>query len=99
MLNFVFFWSILANLHTCNSHPNRVSYYRQNLDELIIDGFGHSNGFACIDAHGFENLYSLSFDKIELTIFQKKLLETYISEKGIRYSYWLFDILKSICSD
>ena len=75
-VKFCFIWSILANLHTCNSHPNRVSYYRHYLDELIIDGFGHSNGFACDDAHRFEKLYSLSFNKLEIIFHQKKLLET-----------------------
>ena len=74
-VRFCFIWSILANFRTCNSHPIRVSYYRQYLDKLIIDGFGHSNGFACSDAHRFEKFYSLSFNKLELNNLSKKILE------------------------
>ena len=35
-----YIWSILAKkLHLCeNDHPNRVSKYRQDFDELNIDG-------------------------------------------------------------
>ena len=43
---FCFLWSILASLHPCeNSHPNRVSTYRQYFYELSIDDFDFSNGF------------------------------------------------------
>ena len=34
---YCFIWSILASLHPCNNnHPNRVSNYKQNFDELNV---------------------------------------------------------------
>ena len=37
---FCFIWLILASLHPCDhDHPNRVSNYKQNFDELNIDCF------------------------------------------------------------
>ena len=52
---YCFLWSILAYLHPCNNnHPNRVSSYRQYLNELNIEGFDFTNGFKCSDVHKFE---------------------------------------------
>ena len=52
-----FLCSIFAYLHPCNiNHPNRVSKYRQNFDELNIEGFDFTNGFKCNDVLKFEKL-------------------------------------------
>ena len=49
--------SILAKLHSCeNDHPIRVSKYRQNFDELNIEGFNFTNKFKCSDVQNFEKL-------------------------------------------
>ena len=46
---YCFHWSTLASLHPCeNSHPNRVSKYREIFIEINIDGFYFSNGIRCI---------------------------------------------------
>ena len=53
--NYCFRWSILSHLHPCeNSHPNRVSNYRQNFNELNTDGFHFDNGNICSDVYIFE---------------------------------------------
>ena len=45
-----FIWSILAKLHPCEiDHPNRVSNYKQHVDELNIEGFDFTTGFRCIN--------------------------------------------------
>ena len=42
---YCFLWSIMAHIHPCkNNHPNRVSNYRQNFNELNIQGFDFTNG-------------------------------------------------------
>ena len=47
---YCFIWSILASLHPCgNSHPNRVSNYREWFDELNIDVCDFSNEVRCKD--------------------------------------------------
>ena len=58
MLNFenkdtyCFIWSKLAQLHPCNnSHPNRVSNYKQYFNDLNINGFDFSKGFKSSDVH------------------------------------------------
>ena len=67
-MKYCFVWSILASLHPCeNDHPNRVSIYNQFFNELNIVGFDFTNGFKCIDMHGFEKLNNLS-----LNIYGKK---------------------------
>ena len=49
---FCFFLSILVSLYPCKiTHLNRVSSYRQNFDELNIDGFDFSLVFKCSDVH------------------------------------------------
>ena len=58
---YCFLWSILAYLHPCNNnHPNRVSNYKQNFNELNIDGFDFTNGFKCSDVHKIEKINNLS---------------------------------------
>ena len=65
---FCFLWSILAKLYPCkNNHTNRVSNYKQYLNELNIQGFDFSNGFKCTDVHRFNELITLS-----VNIFEKK---------------------------
>ena len=62
-----FLWSILAYLHPCNNnHPNRVSNYRQNIDELNIQGFDFTNGFKCSYVQKFNELKKLSVNIFEL---------------------------------
>ena len=68
---YCFSWSILAYLHPCNNiHPNRVSNYRQNFDELNIQGFDFTNGFKCSDVHKSNELNSLSVNIFELNFYQ-----------------------------
>ena len=63
---FCFFCSIIVRLHPCeNIHPNKVSNYRQNFNEIIIDGFDLSNGFKCNNIHKSEKLYTLSINLFE----------------------------------
>ena len=72
---YCFIWSILASLHPCNNnHPNRVSNYKQNFDELNIRVFDFTNGFKCSDVHKFEKLNNLSINIFELNFYrdQKK---------------------------
>ena len=86
---FCFIWSILASLHPCNSnHPNRVSYYKQNFDEVNINGLGFANGFKCSDVHKFNELNNLSVNIFELNFFQDqnkwrhKLITIEVSENN-----------------
>ena len=68
---YCFLRSILAYLHPCNSnHPNRVSNYKQNFNELNINGFDFTNGFNCRDVHKFNELNNLSVEKFEIIFYQ-----------------------------
>ena len=68
---YCFLWSILAHLHPCqNSHPNRVSNYRQYFNELKIEGIDFTNGFKTSDVVKFEKLNSLSINIFELKFYQ-----------------------------
>ena len=68
---YCFLWSILAYLHLCKcSHPNRVSNYKQYLNELNIQGFDFSRGFKCSDVHKFNELNNLSVNIFELNFYQ-----------------------------
>ena len=68
-----FLWSILAYLHPCNnSHPNRVTNYRQYFDELNIQGFDFTNGFKCTDFHKFNEINNLSVNIFELNFYQNQ---------------------------
>ena len=51
---YCFLWSILAILQPCkNSHPNKVTKYRQYFDQLKVRGFDFTNGFKYNDVHQF----------------------------------------------
>ena len=53
----IFLWSILVGLEPCEiSHPNGVSNYRQNFNEINIQDFDFSNGFECSGNYKFEKL-------------------------------------------
>ena len=66
-----FIWSLLASLHPCNSnHPNRVSNNKHYSEELNIQGFDFTNGFACSDVHKFIELNLLSYNIFELNFYQ-----------------------------
>ena len=68
---YCFLWSILAYLHPCNNtHPNRVSNYRQYFNELNIQGFDFSNGFKCSKVHKFNELNNLSVNIFEINFYQ-----------------------------
>ena len=68
---YCFLWSILAHLHPCNnSHPNRISNYRQFFNELNIQDFDFTNGFRCSDIHKFNELNNLSVNIFELSFYQ-----------------------------
>ena len=69
--NFCFLCSKLAYLHPCNNiHPNRVSNYKQNFNELNIQGFDLTDGFRCSDVHKFEKLNNLSANIFGLNFYQ-----------------------------
>ena len=63
-------WSILAYLHPCINHPNRVSNYRQYFNEINIQGFDFSKGFKCSVVHKFNELNNLSVNIFELNLYQ-----------------------------
>ena len=66
-----FLWSALAYLHLCNNiYPNKVSNYRQNFNELNIQGFHFTNGFKCSDVHKFNEINYLSINIFELNFYQ-----------------------------
>ena len=68
---YCFIWSILASLHLCNiNHPNRVSNYKHNFDELNINRFDFTNGFKSSDVHKFIELSNLSINIFELNFYQ-----------------------------
>ena len=68
---YCFIWSILASLHPChNNQPDRVSNYKQCLNELNIQGFDFSYGFKCNDVHRFNELNNLSINIFELNFYQ-----------------------------
>ena len=68
---YCFIWSILASLHPCeNDPPNRVSKYKQNFNELNINGFDFTNGFKCSDMHRIGKLNNLSINICELNFYQ-----------------------------
>ena len=67
---YCFLSSILASLHPCNNnHPNRVSNYNQNFNELNIQDFDFTNGFKCSDVHKFNELNDLSINIFELNFY------------------------------
>ena len=62
---------MLVKLHPCNSsHLNRVSKYRQDVDELNFHGFDFTKGFKCNDVHKFDKLNNLSNEIFELSFCQ-----------------------------
>ena len=66
-----FLWSILAFLHPCIiNHPNRVSNYKQNFNELNIQDIDFTNGFKCSDVHKFNELNNFSINIFELNFYQ-----------------------------
>ena len=68
---YCFLLSILAWLHPCNNnHPNRVSNYKQYINELNIQDFNFTNGFKCSDVHKFKKLNNLSVNIFELIFYQ-----------------------------
>ena len=68
---YCFIWSILASLHPCNkNHPNRISNYRQNFNELNINGIDFTNGFKYSDVHKFNEINNLSINIFELNFYQ-----------------------------
>ena len=97
-------WSILACLHPHeNGNPNRVSNYKQDFNELIIQDFDFSNGFKCSDKHRFEKLNNLSKDIFELNFHQEqskrkhKLIPIEISTNESDRVRDLLFVIKSLC--
>ena len=73
---YYFPWSILASLHPCNdNHLKRVSKFKQNFNELNINGFDLINGFDFFNEFicGFvpkvNELNNLSLNMFELNIY------------------------------
>ena len=70
---YCFIRSILVSLHPCdNDHSKRVSNYKQQFDELNIQGFDFSNGFKSGYVHKFEKLNNLSIKIFEINFNQDK---------------------------
>ena len=68
---YCFIWSILASLHPCkNTHPNRVSNYKQYFNEFNVQGFDFSRGFRYSDVHKFNELKKVSVNILELKFYQ-----------------------------
>ena len=68
---YCFLWSILTHLHPCqNSHPNRVSNYKQYLNEIKIDEIDFTNGFRTSDVVKLETL-----NKLSINIFERKFYQ------------------------
>ena len=64
-------WSILASLHPRNDNgPNRVSNFRQDFDELNLQGFDFSNGFEYTHVHILKKLNNISINIVELSFCQ-----------------------------
>ena len=71
--NYCFLRSLLASFHPCkNDLPNSVSNYKQQFDELNIEGFDFGNGFRCSDNLKFDKLNNLSLNVFELHFYQDK---------------------------
>ena len=69
--NFCFLWSKISNLHPCEKiHPNRLTNYKQNFNELNNESFDFTNGFNCSDLHIFEKINRLSINIFELKVCQ-----------------------------
>ena len=86
---YFFIWSMLARLHPCNiNHPNRVSNYKQYLNELNIIGFDFSYGFKRSDVHRFNELNNLSINIFELNFYQ--------DQNKWRYKLILIEIIKNV---
>ena len=61
---------IIASLYPCQEyHPNRVSNYGHNFDELKIKGFDFSNGFEISDFHKFEKINNSSIKMFILSFY------------------------------
>ena len=67
---YCFLWSILAYLHPCNNHPNRVSNYKQYFSELNFNGSDFTKGFRCSDVHNVNELNNLSVNIFELNFYK-----------------------------
>ena len=69
-----FLWSIIAKwLPYDNNHPNRVSNFRQNFDEINFQGFGFADGFKCTDVLRFNEINNLSVNIFELNFYPDKI--------------------------
>ena len=84
---YCFLWSILAHLHPCeNSHPNRVSNYREYFRELKTDGLEFP--FKTSDVSKFEKMNNLAINIFELQFYQEgekwkhKLIPIEVSENN-----------------
>ena len=72
--NYCFLWSILVYLHRCmNSHPNRVSSYKQHSNEVNIEGFDFTNGFNCSNVLKFKELNNLSNNIFETNSYRAQI--------------------------
>ena len=68
---YCFLWSILASLHPCNNtHPNRVSIFKQYFNEFNNNGFDFANGFKCSNVHKLNELNRLSVNFFELILYE-----------------------------
>ena len=66
-----FLWSILAHIHPCQiNHPERISNFLQDFNELDIDGFDFSQRFNCSDVHRFDKFHKLSLKIFEKSFYQ-----------------------------
>ena len=84
---YCFLWSILAHLHPCeSSHPNRVSNYREYLNEVKTDRLDFP--FKTSDVSKFEKMNNLAINIFELQFYQEginwkhKLIPIEVSEEN-----------------
>ena len=69
--NYCSLWSILANLHHCNTnHNNRITDYKQHFGELNIERFDFTKGIKCSYIHLLKGIITLSTNIIELMFYQ-----------------------------
>ena len=67
---YCFILFMLASLHPCNNHPNRILNFKKYFNEVDIQGFDFTEGFKCSDVHRFNEINKLSFFIFKLVFYQ-----------------------------
>ena len=70
--NYCFLWSFFSTPSPLeNSHPNRVSNYREYFNELKLDGLDFSDGFKISFVSKIEKMNTLAIKIFELQFYQE----------------------------